>query len=56
MASPTAPVLDGGGNRTSDASLEPAVFAAEVKPHLVHEAVRAELNARRAGTLGAKSR
>jgi large subunit ribosomal protein L4 len=32
------------------------VFAAEVKPHLVHEAVRAELNARRAGTRGAKSR
>jgi large subunit ribosomal protein L4 len=27
-----------------------------VKPHLVHEAVRAELNARRAGTRGAKSR
>jgi large subunit ribosomal protein L4 len=32
------------------------VFAAEIKPHLVHEAVRAELNARRAGTRGAKSR
>ncbi len=32
------------------------VFAAEVKPHLVHEAVRAELNAQRAGTRGAKSR
>jgi large subunit ribosomal protein L4 len=32
------------------------VFAAEVRPHLVHEAVRAELNARRAGTRGAKSR
>src|SRR5262249_22673046 len=30
--------------------------AAEVKPHLVHEAVRAELNAERAGTRGAKSR
>jgi len=27
-----------------------------VKPHLVHEAVRAELNAQRAGTRGAKSR
>jgi large subunit ribosomal protein L4 len=32
------------------------VFGAEVKPHLVHEAVRAELNAQRAGTRGAKSR
>ena len=27
-----------------------------MKPHLVHEVVRAELNARRAGTRGAKSR
>ena len=27
-----------------------------MKPHLVHEAVRAELNAQRAGTRGAKSR
>jgi large subunit ribosomal protein L4 len=32
------------------------VFAAEIKPHLLHEVVRAELNAQRAGTRGAKSR
>ncbi len=32
------------------------MFGAEVKPHLVHETVRAELNARRAGTRGTKSR
>ena len=32
------------------------MFAADVKPHLVHETVRAELNERRAGTRGAKSR
>jgi large subunit ribosomal protein L4 len=32
------------------------VFGVDVKPHLVHEAVRAELNAQRAGTRGAKSR
>jgi large subunit ribosomal protein L4 len=37
-------------------SLEEAVFAAEVKPHLVHETVRAEQNAARAGTRGGKSR
>ena len=37
-------------------TLEAEIFGAEVKPHLVHEAVRAELNARRAGTRGAKSR
>ncbi|HEY7729577.1 MAG TPA: 50S ribosomal protein L4 [Gaiellaceae bacterium] len=51
---PTAQVL--GGSAGKDVSLSEAVFGAEVKPHLVHEAVRAELNARRAGTRGAKSR
>src|SRR5581483_3643493 len=39
-----------------EVSLEEAVFGAEVKPHLVHEAVRAELNAHRQGTRAAKSR
>jgi large subunit ribosomal protein L4 len=51
--SPKAPVL---GGQEKEASLEASVFAAEVRPHLVHEAVRAELNAARAGTRGAKSR
>jgi len=51
--SPKAPVL---GGSEKEASLEASVFAAEVKPHLVHEAVRAEMNAARAGTRGAKSR
>ena len=54
MAAPKAPVL--GGAAKKDVSLTEAVFAAEVKPNLVHEAVRAELNAARAGTRGAKSR
>ena len=36
--------------------VEDAIFAAEVKPHLVHEAVRAEQNAQRAGTAATKSR
>ena len=53
MAAPKAPVL---GGPKKDVSLEETVFAAEIKPHLVHETVRAELNARRAGTRGAKSR
>ena len=44
------------GGAKKEVSLEESVFAAEVKPHLVHEAVRAELNAARAGTRGAKSR
>src|SRR2546429_9956199 len=51
-----APLLDAAGKSTKDVSLEDAIFGAEPKPHLVHETVRAELNARRAGTRGAKSR
>jgi large subunit ribosomal protein L4 len=54
MAAPKAPVL--GGTAKQDVSLEESVFAAELKPHLVHETVRAELNAARAGTKGTKSR
>jgi large subunit ribosomal protein L4 len=52
VAAPKAPKLGGTGTVT----LDEAVFAAEVKPHLVHEAVRAEQNARRAGTVATKSR
>jgi len=52
VAAPKAPKLGGTGTVT----LDEAVFAAEVKPHLVHETVRAELNARRAGTVATKSR
>ena len=53
MAAPKAPLL---GGAKKDVALDEAIFGAEVKPHLVHEAVRAELNARRQGTRGAKSR
>jgi large subunit ribosomal protein L4 len=53
VAAPKAPVL---GGAKKEVSLDEAVFAAEIKPHLVHEAVRAELNAHRQGTRGAKSR
>jgi large subunit ribosomal protein L4 len=49
-----APVL--GGSKTKEVSLEESVFGAEIKPHLVHETVRAEMNAARAGTRGGKSR
>ena len=56
MASVKAPILDADGKKSKDATLEAAVFAADVKPHLVHEAVRAELNAQRAGTRAVKSR
>jgi large subunit ribosomal protein L4 len=56
MAAPKAPQLDAAGKKAKDVTLDEAVFAAEVKPYLVHEAVRAELNAQRAGTSATKSR
>jgi large subunit ribosomal protein L4 len=49
----TAPVL---GGAAKDVTLDAGVFETELKPHLVHETVRAEQNAARAGTRGAKSR
>jgi large subunit ribosomal protein L4 len=54
MAAPKAPLL--GGKTAKDVTLEASVFGAEIKPHLVHEAVRAEMNERRQGTRAAKSR
>ena len=56
MAAPKAPLLDSAGKAGKQVTLEAAVYGAEVKPHLVHEAVRAEMNAARAGTRAAKSR
>src|SRR5690349_831045 len=56
MPSAKAPVLDAAGKSSKQVTLDDAVFAVEVKPHLVHETVRAELNEARAGTRGAKSR
>ncbi len=50
------PVLEAMGRSAREIDLDPEVFAAEVKPHLLHQAVRAELAAGRAGTRGAKSR
>jgi large subunit ribosomal protein L4 len=48
----TATVLGNGAK----ASLDPAVFGADVRPHLVHETVRAEQAAERAGTRALKTR
>ena len=56
MAAPKAPVLDPSGKKSKDVALAEAVFAVEVKPHLVHEVVRAETAAARAGTRAAKNR
>ena len=52
MAAPKAPVL----GSTKSVTLEEGVFAVEVKPHLVHETVRAEQNEARSATRGGKSR
>jgi large subunit ribosomal protein L4 len=51
-----APLLDSTGKSTKQVTLDGDVFGADVRPHLVHETVRAEMNALRAGTRGAKSR
>jgi large subunit ribosomal protein L4 len=51
-----APLLDAAGKKSKDVTLEDSVFGAELKPHLVHEAVRAELNSDRAATRGVKTR
>ena len=54
MADLRAPMVGEGAR--GDVELDAAVFAAEVKPHLVHETVRAEFNAQRAGTRAVKTR
>jgi len=56
MAAPKAPVLGADGKQSSEHALEEAVFGAEVKPHLVHETVRAEMANARGGTRALKSR
>jgi large subunit ribosomal protein L4 len=56
MAAPKAPLLDSAGKKSKDLTLEAEVFGAEVKPHIVHETVRAELNDRRSGSHTVKGR
>jgi large subunit ribosomal protein L4 len=56
VAGASAPVLNREGRQASSLELDESIFGVEPKPHLLHEAVRAELNARRSGTRGAKSR
>ena len=55
MAAPKAPMLDLSGKKAKDVTLAEVVFAAPIKSHLVHEAVRAEAAAARSGTQAAKS-
>ncbi len=56
MAAPKARLLVADGGKAKDVPLEEAIFGAEIKRHLVHEVVRSELNAQRAGTFASKSR
>jgi len=56
VAAPKAPLLDAAGAKAQDVTLEESIFGAEVKPHIVYETVRAEMNSHRAGTRGAKTR
>ncbi|HEX5469233.1 MAG TPA: 50S ribosomal protein L4 [Gaiellaceae bacterium] len=56
MAAPKASLLDGSGKKAKDVTLTAEVFGVDVKPHLIHEAVRAEGAAARAGTQAAKTR
>jgi large subunit ribosomal protein L4 len=44
------------GKAAGEIALSEAAFSAEAKPHLLHQAVRAELAAARQGTRGTKSR
>jgi large subunit ribosomal protein L4 len=54
MATVKAPVL--GASKSKEVSLEAEVFGVDIKPHLVHETVRAEMNEARSATRGGKSR
>ena len=56
MTAPKAPLLDSAGKKSKDVTLEAEIFGAELKEHVVHETVRAEMNAHRSGTRAAKSR
>jgi large subunit ribosomal protein L4 len=56
VAAPKAPLLDASGKKGKDVTLAEDVFGAELKPHVVHETVRAEAAAARSGTRAAKSR
>lgn len=53
---PKVDVYDIERNKVGEIDLDEAVFGAEVKPHLLHEVVRAQLASRRAGTHYAKER
>jgi len=52
----TVPVYDMNKNRVGEIDLSDAVFNAEVKEYLIHEAIKIQLTNRRAGTVSVKNR
>jgi len=56
VPAPKVPLLDSAGRKGKDVTLEASVFGVEVKPHIVHETVRAEMNADRAGSHSVRGR
>jgi large subunit ribosomal protein L4 len=56
MTAPKAPLLDAAGKKTKDVTLADDVFSSDVRPHLIHETVRAEMAAARSGSQSMKSR
>jgi large subunit ribosomal protein L4 len=56
MAARKAPLLDSAGKKSKDVTLSDEIFGQEIKPHLLHEAVRAEAATARSGTQSTKSR
>lgn len=56
LAEHKAPVIALKSKAKKETALESSIFGGEVRPHLIHEVVRAEANAARAGTFASKSR
>lgn len=56
MPMPRVDVWDVKKNKVGEMELSAHVFAAEVKPHLMHEVVRRQLASRRSGTAATKTR
>ncbi|MEA5115469.1 MAG: 50S ribosomal protein L4 [Geobacteraceae bacterium] len=52
----TIDVFDIKNNKTGTLDLDDSIFNAEVREHLIHEAIRVQLTNRRAGTVGVKNR
>ncbi len=52
----TIDVFDMGNNKIGSMDLSDTVFGAEIKEHLIHEAIRVQLTNRRAGTVAVKNR